>query len=625
MQKVTLKNKGQTHLSTSLTVPNGHVTTSKDQATNHVTTSKEQATDHVTTSTEMFRDLPASTEGHQTEETELKSVSEVSIESDLYSLSCSALPDKTFTSESVDYNVPQSVSAPQLPQRECERQEDDQVKPVQELVKPVLSELQDQELPVEQDQEEAAGPDKSELEEPVKPDELVQQGQEKTTEPKNEQKINPYHEENEHRDSEEAETGHRVVVVEAEKEGEERDSKPGDQIKESAETKAVSEVGEDANDITVAADDVTTKPETAVSSSAMKPQTDTNTSENGNADTNTGELSVQANSKYVQRTSETVESRSGGEVAAGDGGDGKEQLGGEEVEGSQEDSQQNSARNVERLVDKTEQCKENSLTSLSVAGEEKRKEKVDEDTQNSSPSLHESSEAPPTIPEDTPPSTDTVTSESPLKKVESLTLGENSPAHSSEQTQATCTHSSEQTPPQVNSAPSVDTEELQTTDGESPQQTLASIKTGTPLSDATHDPIITANIEGSPTATPDNSIPPEMELEREKSADSFTQPQDPQTIEVVSSSPEPLWSPNTASLARDVQDLLSAVQAPLEEEQMVRVPSISRNSRYYRVSIKGSTPKGSRRGLEESSTPKLNRQRQEVSWIEFFEGPVQFT
>ena len=265
-------------------------------------------------------------------------------------------------------------------------------------------------------------------------------------------------------------------------------------------------------------------------------------------------------------------------------------------------------------MDKTEQCKENSLTSLSVAGEEKGEEKVDEDTQNRSPSLHESSEAPPTIPEDTPPSTDTVTSESPLKKVESLTLGENSPAHSSEQT-----------PPQVNSAPSVDTEELQTTDGESPQQTLASIKTGTPLSDATHDPIITANIEGSPTATPDNSIPPEMELEREKSADSFTQPQDPQTIEVVSSSPEPLWSPNTASLARDVQDLLSAVQAPLEEEQMVRVPSISRNSRYYRVSVKGSTPKGSRRGLEESSTPKLNRQRQEVSWIEFFEGPVQFT
>ena len=61
------------------------------------------------------------------------------------------------------------------------------------------------------------------------------------------------------------------------------------------------------------------------------------------------------------------------------------------------------------------------------------------------------------------------------------------------------------------------------------------------------------------------------------------------------------WSPGVESLASDVKDLLSAVQAPLGEEQMVRVPSISRHSRYYRVSVKGSTPKSGRRDQEVSN------------------------
>ena len=62
---------------------------------------------------------------------------------------------------------------------------------------------------------------------------------------------------------------------------------------------------------------------------------------------------------------------------------------------------------------------------------------------------------------------------------------------------------------------------------------------------------------------------------------------------------DPPWSPGAEALANDVQDLLSAVRAPLDVEQMVKVPSISRHSRYYRVSVKSSTPKASRRGQEE--------------------------
>ena len=72
---------------------------------------------------------------------------------------------------------------------------------------------------------------------------------------------------------------------------------------------------------------------------------------------------------------------------------------------------------------------------------------------------------------------------------------------------------------------------------------------------------------------------------------------------------EPPWSPKTASLARDVKDLLKEVQAPLVAEQMVKVPSISRNSRYYRHSVKSSTPKSSRRGLEEE---KRNNEEDKV-------------
>ena len=61
---------------------------------------------------------------------------------------------------------------------------------------------------------------------------------------------------------------------------------------------------------------------------------------------------------------------------------------------------------------------------------------------------------------------------------------------------------------------------------------------------------------------------------------------------------DPPWSPGAEALANDVQDLLSVVRAPLDVEQMVKVPSISRHSRYYRVSVKSSTPKASRRGQE---------------------------
>ena len=52
-------------------------------------------------------------------------------------------------------------------------------------------------------------------------------------------------------------------------------------------------------------------------------------------------------------------------------------------------------------------------------------------------------------------------------------------------------------------------------------------------------------------------------------------------------SPPP--TPRTASLARDVQNLLDSLRAPLsadEAEQIVRVPSVSRNNHYYRHSLK---------------------------------------
>ena len=608
LQKATLKSKGQAHLSTSLTVPNGHVTTSKELAADHVTTSKEK-----------LADLPVSMEDHQTDETELNSTaSEISTECDLYSLSCSALPDKTSASESYNQDVPQSVSAPQLSQKEhkdLEGQEGDQEKPVQELVKPVLDEDKpvkselEQELPVKQDGEEEAG--KSELKEPIRPDETVQQDQKKQVKPEIEQIASESElsqKESEPTNCEEAAIDH--TLVEGEQGREERDSKPGDQISEPTETNAMSEVSED---IIVASDDVTMKYETA--------EALTNNAEQGEVDTSNDE-GVQVNSN-VQSTSETVESRGDDEkVTTSDGEDGKVQSGGEE-ERSQAESQKESVQNEE-----SKQCEEDSHTSLSLEGEEKGEDGVDENTQNNSPSSHESSETPPTIPEATPSSSEIppTLSESPLN-VESLTLGENSPSHSDEQA-----------PPQINPTASMDTEDLQTAAGQTSQLTPASIETGTPLSDVTHDPINTHHLDTTPSneqsSIPDKSPLPERELEREKSADSLAQSQDPPTLEeppvielfssspdnsmsaerekLAVSSPEPPWSPNTASLARDVQDLLSAVQAPLEAEQMVRVPSISRNSRYYRVSVKGSTPKASRRGLEEGSTPKLNRQSQEV-------------
>ena len=107
MQKAALKIEAQTHLSTSLSVPNGHVITSKEQD-------------------QMTIDSPASMEDHQTVEADLTSPSEISTECDLYSLSCSALPDKISASESYDHDVPQSVSAPQLPQRGKEEEEKEQ-------------------------------------------------------------------------------------------------------------------------------------------------------------------------------------------------------------------------------------------------------------------------------------------------------------------------------------------------------------------------------------------------------------------------------------------------------------------------------------------------------------------
>ena len=621
MQNATLKSKGRAHLSTSLTVPNGHVTTSKEQAADRVTTSIEQPADHVTTSKEKLPDLPASMEDHQIDETELNSAaSETSIECDFYSLSCSALPDKTSANELYDQDVPQSLSAPQLTQREhkeLEGQDGDQEKPVQELVNPVLDEDKpiesglDQELPVEQDGEEAWG--KSKLEEPVRPDEMVQQDQEKQVKPEIEQKGSELAQKvSEATNNEEAAIEH--TLAEGEQDREERDRKPGDEISEPIE------ISEDRNDITIASDDVTTKYETA-EVLAIKAR-------HGEGDASTDE-GVQVNSN-VQASSATIESRGDGdETATGDGGDGKVQSDGEE-ECSQADSQQESAHNENLLED--------SHTSLSLEVEEKEEAGVDGNTQNDSPSSHKSSEIPPTIPEATPPSSEIppTSSESPLKE-ESLPLGENSPSHSDQQA-----------PPQINPTASMDTKDLQIAAGQTSQLAPASIETGTPLSDVTHDSIDTHCLDTTPNTEP-SSTPEKSPLpEREKSADSFAQSQDPPTLEEppvtklfssspdnsmsterekrTVSSPEPPWSPNTASLARDVQDLLSAVQAPLEAEQMVRVPSISRNNRYYRVSVKGSTPKASRRGLEEGSTPQLNRHGQEVSYneqndVNFLRGP----
>ena len=535
----------------------------------------------------MTIDSPASMEDHQTVEADLTSPSEISTECDLYSLSCSALPDKTSASESYDHNVPQSVSAPQLPQRGKEEEEKGQKdKPGQrEEEKPAnLSEL-NQELAVEQDQEKEM-PNKSELKE----DEVLQEGQEETAQPQTEQKVS---EESEHADSEEALTKQTLV------EGEERDSKPGDEISEPTETKAINEVNEDRNDIITASDDVAMKDETAEASPIE-------------ADTSTDERVQVTSDSDVQTAIESTGDND--EVATGDDEEGKVQLGGEE-EGS-------SARNEEtQQLNKTEQCEESSPISLLLAEEGKGAEGVDQTTRNNS---YKSLETPPTIPESTSPQSE----DSPVNVEKLSTLGENSPAHSSEQS-----------PPQINpttSSVAMDTEDIQSTVDKSSQPTP--IEPGTPPSDGTVDahPLdTTPNVEQS--STPGNSKLPETSLEREESEESVTQSQEPPNIELFSlpehsasaereeptslSPPavEAPWSPNTASLARDVQDLLSAVQAPLEEEQMVRVPSISRNSRYYRVSVKGSTPKGSRRGLDESSTPKLNRYSQEVS-----EGSLDF-
>ena len=359
----------------------------------------------------------------------------------------------------------------------------------------------------------------------------------------------------------------------------------------------MNEVNEDRNDIITASDDVAMKDETAEASPIE-------------ADTSIDERVQVTSDSDVQTAVESTGDND--EVATGDDEEDKVQLGGEE-EGS-------SAQNEEtQQLNKTEQCEESSPISLSLAGEGKGEEGVDQTTQNNS---HKSLETPPPIPESTSPQSE----DSPVNVEKLSTLGENSPAHSSEQS-----------PPQINpTTSSVDTEDIQSTVDKSSQPTP--IEPGTPPSDGTVDahPLdTTPNVEQS--STPGNSELPETALEREESEESITQSQEPPNIELfslpehsasaereepTSSSPpavEAPWSPNTASLVRDVQDLLSAVQAPLEEEQMVRVPSISRNSRYYRVSVKGSTPKGSRRGLDESSTPKLNRYSQEVS-----EGSLDF-
>ena len=570
-----------------------------------MTTSKKQATDHVTTSEEKVPDLLTSTEDHQADKTELNSTSEISTESDLYSLSCSALPDKTSASKSYDQDVPQSISAPELPQREqeeCRRQENDQEKPVQELVKPVLNEENpvklelDEESPVEQGREEK--PDKSELEELVRPDKVVQQDQEKPVEPVKpeiEQKasVKPEMEqkaseliqkESEPMNNEEAPIENALVEGEREGDREERN--------------------EIRNDIIVAFADVTTKEETADISTVMP--------EHERVDAGTPE-SEQADSSNVQLT---YESR-GNDDEKTTNEDGKMQLVGEEG-CSQADSQQDDTQHQENVVNRSEECKEDSHGSISL---EEKEERADVDTQRDTPSSHVSSESPPTIPKATPPVSEAppTTLESPLKAGAS-TLGESSPSHSVKQT------------PTLTSGPTTSVD-LQKIAGES---SLLIPETEAPLSDAAHDLTnayqnLDSPPNNEPLSTADNPLLSETEGEK---SDSLTQSLDPPTleeppnIELHSSpdssmleerekstalSPEPPWSPNTASLARDIQDLLSAVQAPLEEEQMVRVPSISRNSRYYRVSVKGSTPKTSRRGQEEGSTPKLSRHGQEVN------------
>lgn len=573
-----------------------------------MTIPKEHATDHVTTPEEEVPDLPTSTEDHQVNETELNSASEVSTESDLYSLSCSALPDKMSGSELYDQDIPQSISAPELPQRQLEeriRLEGDQEKPVQELIKPVLNEEKpvqlelNQELPVEQHQEER--PDQSELEEQVRPDQTVQQDQEKPVKlvkPEIEEKESELtQKESESTNDEEAHTENTLVEEE-----EERDTchKQHDQINDTAETKAT------RNDIIVASDDVTTKEETADISTVMpeREEVDAISAESEQPDS------------AVQPTHEPRGSDDEKAMNDDDGREGKVQLVGEE-ECSQADSKQDDTQHEEIVVDGSEECKENSRSRLSVEEKEKGEEKDDVNTQTDTPSSHISLEAPPTIPKATPPVSETqhITLESPLKAGAS-TLGEISPSHSIKQT------------PTLTSSPTT----AKTTVSQPSLLTPASLETDTPPSDATHDTHQNLDTPPNKFSTAQNSLL--SETEREKSDSLTLQPQDPPTLDeppntelhpshdssvleerekLTALSPEPPWSPNTASLVKDVQELLSAVQAPLEEEQMVRVPSISRNSRYYRVSVKGSTPKTSRRGQEEGSTPKMSRQDQKVN------------
>ena len=610
LQKTTSKNsthkEGQVNLSTSFTVPNGRVTTSKEQDADHVTTSSRK--------------------DHQAVGTDLNSTSEISTESDLYTLSCSALPNKTSTSESFEQDVPQSISAPELPQRDQERCEVNQEEPVHELVKPVLNQeipVKSEELAVKQDQE------------PFRPAEVLKQDQEKPVKPEIKQnEAELAQKESDPSNDKEAPINHTIV------EGEQKEEANAQSDK----------VNEGENDIITASDDVTAKDETAHSvdastvvsehsegdaSTAAREQAHSITEEKVESTCSDGEenttKSEQGEDKHIetidkapdhqveeigsrvvpssneQAINTNTENNGGEKVAINDSGNDQLHSVGEE-RCSQAASQRDSPLDEGKLVDTSEH--EGDLQgNLSQKGEEGD----NVDAHKPTPA----SETPPTISDATPPAPGSpqATSESPLKAGASTTLGDNSPLHVEEHT-----------PPLITS---MDTE-LQTTAGNSPQLPSSSLDTERTSTSETTDHLKPHS--DTPPNTDEFSSIDNSVIETEKS-DSLAQLQDtsesalkePPNIELISSpdnsvlvkretlSPEIPWSPNTASLARDVQDLLTAVQAPLEEEQMVRVPSISRNSRYYRVSIKGSTPKSSRRGQEDGSTPKSHRHGQ--AWV----------
>lgn len=550
------------------------MTSSKEEAFDHVTTSEEQPANHVTTPNGTVAESSAG--DNQDDEMELTSTSEISTQCDLSSLSCSALPDKTSAIESHDQDVLQSISAPELPQREEERYQE---RPVPELVKPVLSKEatvkleSDQELPDKQVQ--GKEPGESELNEHAK---VVQQKQE-----------NPVQPEMEHKASEPTPNMMPIEgtpIACSPVEGDKVDDQPN-------HTEAASELCEKRDDIITTDNDVTAKEVTAPLPDVADVGTD-----RVDSDTSTAG-SEQASGQVIK---DVTESRFE-EVTFGNMND--KQTSGREGKCSQVVGQNDST-----------QCEEN-LTGESALGHPslEQEKAEDDDMLKNSPSSHESPKSPFTVPESTPTSLETppTTTENLVKEI---ALKDISHSHGTNR----------QTPNLTDTSTTVDTGHLQSPAESSPLITSGSLATERTLLNTCADkmshsgtPLINAEL----LSTSVDSLLTEGEGERlsrdpaspvneQSNTELFSLLENSSLTErekslAVELSPEPLSSPNATSLARDVQELLLVLQAPLEEEKVVRVPAISRNSRYYRVSVKGSTPKASRCGPEEGSTPKVHK------------------